>query len=212
MAGRRFPGWFVVFEGGDGVGKSTQVELLSDALADADIAHLVTREPGGTVLGDAIRELLLNPDSGDVSPRAEALLYAADKAQHLHEVVMPALAAGKVVVCDRYLDSMLAYQGAGRVLELREVAAVADWATEGLLPDLTVLLDLDPERAVGMKQNKDRLEQAGAQFHRRVREGFLDLANAEPDRYLVLPGRQGRERTAGLVRQRLRELGVPLID
>ncbi|MDN6798306.1 MAG: dTMP kinase, partial [Propionibacterium sp.] len=182
MSTRRYPGWFVVFEGGDGVGKSTQVELLADALADAGVSHLVTREPGGTPLGDNIRELLLDPASGDVAPRAEALLYAADKAQHLHEVVVPALAAGKVVVCDRYLDSMLAYQGAGRVLELREVADIADWATRGLRPDLTVLLDLDPDEAVGMKEHKDRLEQAGVEFHRRVRQGFLDLANADPER------------------------------
>ncbi|MDK9302774.1 dTMP kinase [Propionibacterium freudenreichii] len=211
MSTRRYPGWFVVFEGGDGVGKSTQVELLADALADAGVSHLVTREPGGTPLGDNIRELLLDPASGDVAPRAEALLYAADKAQHLHEVVVPALAAGKVVVCDRYLDSMLAYQGAGRVLELREVADIADWATRGLRPDLTVLLDLDPDEAVGVKEHKDRLEQAGVEFHRRVRQGFLDLANADPERYLVLPGRQGREWAAGRVRERLRGLGVQLI-
>ncbi len=208
MTARRHPGWFVVFEGGDGVGKSTQVTLLAHALASAGVPHLVTREPGGTAVGDRIREVLLDPASGDVAPRAEALLYAADKAQHLHEVVVPALEAGQVVVCDRYLDSMLAYQGAGRVLAMREVSRVADWAIEGLRPDLTVLLDLDPARAVGVMQTQDRLEAAGAEFHARVRQGFLDLAATEPERYLVMPARDERDHLAAQVRMRLQALGV----
>ena len=138
-------GVFVVFEGGDGVGKSTQVELLCTALAPTRPGgrpHL--RAGGHRVLGAKIRRLVLDPATGDLAPRAEALLYAADKAQHLYAVVRPALARGAVVVCDRYVDSMLAYQGAGRVLAVAEVEQVARWATEDLRPDLTVLLDVDP--------------------------------------------------------------------
>lgn len=210
MTQRRYPGWFVVFEGGDGVGKSTQVQLLAEALTSAKVPHLVTREPGGTALGDRIRQLLLDPASGDVAPRAEALLYAADKAQHLHEVVVPALQAGKVVVCDRYVDSMLAYQGAGRVLDPAEVARIAEWATGGLRPDVTVLLDVPSDEAVGVKADKDRLEQAGAEFHRRVRQGFLDLAAADPQRYYQLQGLQVRQETAAKIRKRLQQIGIPL--
>lgn len=201
-------GLFVVFEGGDGVGKSTQVQLAARALREAGVEHVVTREPGDTELGDALRTLLLDPATGDVAPRAEALLYAADKAQHLHRVVRPALARGAVVVCDRYLDSMLAYQGAGRVLDADDVAVIGEWATGGLVPDLTVLLDMDPAEAVGVKRGRDRLEQAGDGFHARVRQGFLDLAARAPERYLVLPARTGREHLAGVIRRRLTGLGV----
>lgn len=201
-------GWFIVFEGGDGVGKSTQVRLAARALDEAGVEYVVTREPGGTRLGESLRALLLDPESGDVAPRAESLLYAADKAQHLYQVVRPALARGAVVLCDRYLDSMLAYQGAGRVLDIDDVAAIGAWATGGLVPDLTVLLDMDPAEAVGLKQGRDRLEQAGDLFHERVREGFLQLAAAAPERYLVLPARTGREQLTQLIRERLVELGI----
>ena len=129
-------------------------------------------------------------------------------AQHLHQVVRPALDRGAVVICDRYLDSMLAYQGAGRVLDVEDVAAIGAWATGGLVPDLTVLLDMDPARAVGVKRGRDRLEQAGDGFHARVRQGFLDLAARAPERYLVLPARTGREHLARLIRHRLTGLGI----
>ena len=200
------PGLFISFEGGDGVGKTTQIRILADLLTAADVDHILTREPGGTELGVEIRRLLLH--GGHVAPRAEALLYAADKAQHLHQVVRPALDRGAVVICDRYLDSMLAYQGAGRVLDVEDVAAIGAWATGGLVPDLTVLLDMDPARAVGVKRGKDRLEQAGDGFHARVRQGFLDLAARAPERYLVLPARTGREHLARLIRHRLTGLGI----
>lgn len=196
-------GAFVVFEGGDGVGKSTQVRLLAQWARDNGIATTVTFEPGDSVAGQAIRRIVLDPATGDLAPRAEALLYAADKAHHLHEVVRPALARGELVICDRYVDSMLAYQGAGRVLDLDEVTSVARWATEGLLPDLTVLLDLEPERAVGAIAEPDRVEGAGADFHQRARVLFLDLAAADPDRYLVLPAREPRRELAARIAERV---------
>lgn len=196
-------GAFVVFEGGDGVGKSTQVRLLSQWARDRGIAATVTFEPGDTAAGQAIRRIVLDPATGDLSPRAEALLYAADKAHHLHEVVRPALQRGELVICDRYVDSMLAYQGAGRVLDLDEVTSVARWATQGLLPDLTVLLDLEPEQAVGTIAEPDRVEGAGTDFHQRARLLFLELAAADPDRYLVLPARTPRRELAAQIAERV---------
>ena len=188
-------GLFVVFEGGDSAGKSTQTKLLSAHLESRGIDHIVTRQPGGTPVGAKLRTILLDPASGDVAPRAEALIYAADKSQHVHEVILPALGAGKVVISDRYVDSMLAYQGAGRALDLAEVSEIAWWAVGGLRPDLTVLLDVDPAEAVESKATKDRLEAAGLEFHRRVREHLLDLASGS-DAYLVLNGRESREAIA----------------
>jgi dTMP kinase len=199
-------GAFVVFEGGDGVGKSTQVQLLAAWAAQAGLPVRVTFEPGDTTAGKMIRRIVLDPATGDLDARAEALLYAADKAHHLHEVIRPALARGELVICDRYVDSMLAYQGAGRVLDLAEVTRVARWATGDLLPDLTVLLDLEPERAVGTIGAPDRLEGAGADFHQRARTLFLELAATDPERYLVLPAREPREWIAGQVRNRVSEL------
>lgn len=202
-------GAFIVFEGGDGVGKSTQVALLADALAGQDIAHTVTRQPGGTALGTTLRGLILDHGATDVAPRAEALMYAADKAQHLFEVVLPALARGEVVVCDRYVDSMIAYQGAGRDLHLGEVGQLARWATGDLRPDLTVLLDTDPAEAVERIREKDRLEGAGAEFHARARSHLLHLASLEPDRYLVLDARRAREDLALVIASRVSALITP---
>jgi len=199
-------GLFVVFEGGDGVGKSTQAELLCSALSSRGIGYVKTFEPGDTAIGQLIRRAVLDPATGDLSPRTEALLYAADKAQHLAEVVLPALAAGSVVVCDRYVDSMLAYQGAGRVLAPAELESVARWATEDLRPHLTVLLDLDPGEAVAAKVDKDRLEAAGDELHRRARDFFLALAAADPEHYLVLPARLPIAEIAERVRDRVRPL------
>ena len=199
-------GLFVVFEGGDGAGKSTQVRLLSGWLTEQSIAHRVTREPGDTWLGGRLRHLVLDPGSGPISPRAEALVYAADKAQHVDEVVIPALGAGEVVICDRYVDSTLAYQGAGRQMDLAELEHIARWATRDLRPDLTVVLDVDPDVAVHTKAEPDRLESAGQEFHRNVRQLFLDLAARDADHYLVLPAREPRDQLAARVRERLRPL------
>lgn len=199
-------GVFVVFEGGDGAGKSTQVRLLAGWLAEQGIAHRLTREPGDTWLGGHLRHLVLDPASGPIAPRAEALVYAADKAQHVDEVVIPALTEGLVVVSDRYVDSTLAYQGAGRRMDLAELEHVARWATRDLRPDLTVLLDVDPQVAVHAKEQPDRLESAGEEFHLSARQLFLDLAAADPERYLVLPAREPRDVLATRVRDRLRPL------
>ncbi|WCC80179.1 dTMP kinase [Cutibacterium equinum] len=204
--GRDLGGLFIVFEGGDGAGKTTQSRLLDQWLTGKGISHLMTREPGDSWLGQRIRGLVLSPESGEICPRAEALLYNADKAQHVEEVVIPALREGKVVVCDRYIDSTIAYQGAGRILDPDEVAQIAGWATAGLVPDLTVLLDVDPREGAGKIAAKDRVEAAGEEFHHRVRQHFLDLADAHPERYLVLNARASREEISGEVARRVQEL------
>ncbi|HYP45520.1 MAG TPA: dTMP kinase [Propionibacteriaceae bacterium] len=199
-------GVFLVFEGGDGVGKTTQVERLCAGLAAAGHEVVRTFEPGDTPLGASIRQIVLDPATGDLAPRAEALLYAADKAQHLHSVVLPALARGAVVVCDRFVDSLLAYQGAGRALAMAELEQVARWATDSLRPDLTVLLDVEPHRAVNELVDKDRLEAAGDSFHRRAQRSFLELAERDPERYLVLDARLSRDQIAERVAARVRPI------
>ena len=203
VTGRDLGGVFVVFEGGDGAGKTTQARLLDQWLTTEGIPHLMTREPGDSWLGQRIRQLVLSSDSGPISSRAEALLYNADKAQHVDEVVIPALREGKVVVCDRYVDSTIAYQGAGRVLDPGEVGQLACWATTGLVPDVTVLLDVDPCEGAGKIAAKDRLEAAGDEFHLRVRQYFLDLAAAHPQRYLVLDARKTRKEISEVIRCRV---------
>ncbi|MDR1214748.1 MAG: dTMP kinase [Propionibacteriaceae bacterium] len=199
-------GLFVVFEGGDGAGKSTQAGLLAQHLVAVGRTVRLTFEPGDSPVGGHIRRLLLDPASGDVAPRAEALLYAADKAQHVHQVVAPSLARGEVVVSDRYVDSMIAYQGAGRAVAADQVAALAWWAVDQLRPDLTVLLDVSVERALTAKTDWDRIEQAGLDFHQRVRDHLLTLAAADPERHLVLDGRQPVEWIAQRVAARVDRL------
>lgn len=199
-------GLFVVFEGGDGVGKSTQVALLCDWLAATSRPYLRTFEPGDSIAGRQIRQIVLDPSTGELAPKAESLLYAADKAHHLQEVVRPALARGEVVVCDRYVDTMLAYQGAGRKLDLAEVEQIARWATDDLRPNLTVLLDGDPAELVDTMIDKDRIEAAGSDFHAAARQHFLALAGRDPDHYLVLNAREDREAIAAAVRDRVAAL------
>lgn len=182
-------GLFLTLEGGDGSGKSTQSALLTEWLVARGETVVHAREPGGTELGHELREIILHR-RGYMAPRAEALLYAADRAHNVATVVRPALARGEVVIQDRYLDSSVAYQGAGRVLSMAEVRELSLWATEGLLPHLTVLLDLDPalgrERLDASRTRYDRLEAEAAVFHERVRAAYLELAAAEPERFLVL--------------------------
>jgi dTMP kinase len=202
-------GIFVVFEGGDSVGKTTQVDRLYAWLANTGHDVLKTFEPGDTSVGAMIRRIVLDPATGEISPRAEALLYAADKAQHIFSVVRPALERGAVVVCDRYVDSMLAYQGAGRVLEPAEIEHIARWATEDLRPDLTVVLDAELSLTVNAKSEKDRLESAGEVFHERTRRFFLWLAERDPERYLVLDARASREEIAAQVAARVAPLLSP---
>jgi dTMP kinase len=199
-------GVFVVFEGGDGVGKTTQVDWLCAWLANEGHEVLKTFEPGDTTVGAMIRQIVLDPATGEMSPRAEALLYAADKAQHIFSVVRPALERGAVVVCDRYVDSMLAYQGAGRVLELADLERIARWATEDLRPDLTVVLDAELSDGIHAKAQKDRLESAGDVFHARTRRFFLELAWRDPEHYLVLNARASRDEIAAEVVARVAPL------
>ena len=199
-------GLFVCFEGGDGGGKSTQSRLLVDWLESTGRVALLTRQPGGTAVGQEFRRIVLSPETGDLSPRTEALAYAADKAEHVDAVVRPALARGEVVVTDRYVDSALAYQGAGRALDVDEVEQVMRWATGGLRPHLTVVLDLPPEAGLGRFEGRDRIEGESLEFHERVREKFLALAAQDPDHYLVLPARDGVEEIHAAIRERVEPL------
>jgi dTMP kinase len=179
-------GFFIVFEGGEGAGKSTQVRSLTEWLRARGLTVVVTREPGATSVGSQVRALLLDP-TNRVSPRAEALLYAADRADHVEKVIRPALDRGDVVISDRYIDSSLAYQGAGRDLALEDVARISRWATDGLVPDLTVLLDVPPGTGLRRAGDKpDRIEAEPEAFHERVRGGFRVLAERHPGRYLVV--------------------------
>ncbi|MFS8782858.1 dTMP kinase [Synechococcus sp. R6-6] len=171
---------FITLEGGEGVGKTTQQALLVERLRQEGYACLCTREPGGTALGKTLRELLLHGDP--FSPLAELLLYAADRAEHVSKVIAPALAAGQVVVCDRFTDSTLAYQGYGRGLDLEKIRQLNHLATGGLQPHLTLWLDLPPEVGLARSRSCDKLEQEHLEFHRRVYQGFQALAAAEPQR------------------------------
>ncbi|APF32806.1 dTMP kinase [Microbacterium sp. AISO3] len=189
MTGTADRGLWITLEGGDGSGKTTQATALEAWLRESGREVVRTREPGGSDVGVLIRDIVLH-HRGDIAPRAEALLYAADRAHHVATVVRPALERGAVVVQDRYLDSSVAYQGAGRVLDAGEVRDLSLWATDGALPDITVLLDLDPAAARARLDADDkpfdRLEAEKADFHERVRTAFLGLAAAEPERFLVL--------------------------
>ena len=202
-----YAGLFLALEGGEGAGKSTQARLLVEWLESVGQEVVLTREPGATAAGAQIRSLLLDPSRGEIAPRAEALLYAADRAQHVAHLIQPALERGAVVVTDRYVDSSLAYQGAGRELEVAEVARLSRWATGGLRPDLTILLDIDPALGLGrIPGDPDRIEQESLAFHRRVRQGFLDLAAADPDRYLVVPAADPAADVHALLRARVASL------
>lgn len=188
---RRAPGLFVAFEGGDGAGKSTQTVRLGDALRTRGHSVLRTREPGGTAVGEKLRSLVLEHGQGQIDARTEALIFAASRAAHVHQVIRPALERGDVVLCDRYIDSSVAYQGAGRGLGTERVLDVNLWAVEGLRPDLTVLLDVDPRagrgRRAALETVEDRMESEPDDFHERIRAAFLERAAAARGHYLVLP-------------------------
>lgn len=181
-------GVFLALEGGEGSGKSTQAALLVEWLESLGHNVLLTREPGGTEVGKILRHIVLDNDTGELSPRTEALLYAADKAEHVDEVVLPALADGAVVLTDRYVDSTLAYQGAGRNLDISEVEHIARWATSSLRPHLTIVLDIDPAIGHARFEGADRIEAEPLEFHQRVRTHFLELAQQDPQHYLVVGG------------------------
>ncbi|MET8826607.1 dTMP kinase [Streptomyces sp. NPDC004610] len=197
-------GFFIALEGGDGAGKSTQAEALAEWIRDKGHEVVLTREPGATPVGKRLRSILLDVSSAGLSHRAEALLYAADRAEHVDTVVRPALERGAVVITDRYIDSSVAYQGAGRDLSPTEIARISRWATAGLVPHLTVLLDVSPEAArERFTEAPDRLESEPAEFHERVRSGFLTLAAADPGRYLVVDAGQEPESVTTVIRARL---------
>jgi len=196
-------GLFVCFEGGEGAGKSTQSRALTAWLEGEGHPVLLTFEPGDTEVGKALRQIVLSPSTGELSHRTEVLLYAADKAEHVDTVVLPALARGEVVITDRYVDSALAYQGAGRDLVVAEVEQVNRWATADLRPHLTVVLDLAPQTGLGRFEERDRIEGESLEFHQRVQQGFLDLAAADPDHYLVLDARAPVDEIAAAIRERV---------
>ncbi|MFF1745190.1 dTMP kinase [Streptomyces mirabilis] len=205
-------GFFIALEGGDGAGKSTQAEALAEWIRAKGHEVVVTREPGATPVGKRLRSILLDVSSAGLSHRAEALLYAADRAEHVDTVVRPALERGAVVISDRYIDSSVAYQGAGRDLSPTEIARINRWATNGLVPHLTVLLDVSPEAArERFTEAPDRLESEPVEFHTRVRSGFLTLAAADPGRYLVVDAAQEPEAVTTVVRHRL-DVMLPLSE
>ena len=206
ITGQATQGIFIAFEGGEGTGKSTQSKLLAQWLEQEGETVLLSREPGGTELGKDLRKILLGHETGDISPRAEALLYAADRAHHVYSVIRPALDRGEVVISDRYFDSSAAYQGAGRVLNPTEVARISRWATESLYPTLTILIDLPAEIGLGRLQSRDRLEAESNDFHERVRQEFLQIAMMDPERYFVVDGTQSVEEINAQITARVAEL------
>ena len=193
ITGAQTKGVFIAFEGGEGSGKSTQSKLLKKWLEEEGEEVLLSREPGGTEMGKDLRRILLDHSTGDISPRAEALLYAADRAHHVFSKIRPALDRGEVVITDRYFDSSIAYQGAGRILVSGEVARISRWATESLFPTLTILIDQPAEIGLSRLKSKDRLEIEPIDFHERIRQEYLQLTLLDPERYLVVDGRQSIE-------------------
>jgi dTMP kinase len=206
ITGAPTQGIFIAFEGGEGTGKSTQSKLLAQWLEQEGESVVLTREPGGTNLGKDLRKILLGHETGAISPRAEALLYAADRAHHVYSVIRPALERGDVVITDRYFDSSAAYQGAGRILNPAEVARISRWATESLYPTLTILIDVPAEIGLGRLQSRDRLEAEPTEFHERVRQEFLQIAMMDPERYFVVDGTQHVDEIHRQITERVSEL------
>ena len=193
ITGASHSGVFISFEGGEGSGKSTQTQLLKTFLEGKGEKVLLSREPGGTPLGKKLRDILLDNQTGNISPRSEALMYAADRAHHVYSLIRPALAAGEIVITDRYLDSSVAYQGAGRILQPSEVARISRWATENLAPNLTIVMDIPAEIGLARLQSLDRLEAEPLAFHERIRQEFLNIASSDPERYFVVDATQDKE-------------------
>ena len=200
----RASGLFISVEGGDGAGKSTQIRMLSDRLRDLGLPLTLTREPGSTALCRQIRAVLLDPANCDLAPRAEALLYAADRAQHAASVIRPALIAGRIVITDRFDDSSKVYQGHARGMGIDEIGALSAWGTYGLTPDITIILDVNPGQSLSRVNTQefgqpDRIEDEPAEFHEKVREGFLLLAAQDPTRYRVVNSAGTPDRVAAQV-------------
>jgi len=204
-------GLFITFEGVEGCGKSTQIKLLQTHLEDLGFDTILTREPGGTPVAERIRALLLDPENSDLLPMAELMLYSAARAQHVGECIRPAMDAGKVVLCDRFVDSTTAYQGAGREMEAAVLEALHELSTGGLMPNVTFLLDLPVEMGLaraGKRGAADRLEQESMAFHQRVRDGFLALAQSEPKRIAVVDAAGAVDTISGEITARL----VPFLE
>lgn len=202
-------GIFITIEGTDGAGKSTQIPFIKGFLEKKGYKVLLTREPGGTEIGEKIRNLLLDKENKEMCDMTEALLYAASRAQHIKELIVPALEQGKAVLCDRFVDSSIAYQGKGRELGLETVKSINDFATCGLEPDLTILLDLDPEKGLErVKENNavDRLEQEKLDFHKKVYKGYKDLSNLYPNRIKVISADQSIQKTSSDIENKLETL------
>jgi dTMP kinase len=182
--------------------------MLKKWLEQEGESVVLSREPGGTDLGQGLRKILLGHETGEISPRAEALLYAADRAHHVYSVIRPALDRGDVVITDRYFDSSIAYQGAGRILEPNEVARISRWATESLFPTLTIIIDMPAEVGLGRLKSRDRLEAEPLAFHERVRNEFLQIASMDPERYLIVDGLQDIEEIHAQIISRVGELSA----
>jgi len=212
ITGVSHTGIFISFEGGEGSGKSTQTQLLKSYLESIGESVIVTREPGGTPLGNQLRQILLANETGAISPRSEALMYAADRANHVFELIRPALERGDIVITDRYIDSSVAYQGAGRVLQPAEVARISRWATENLTPILTIIMDIPATKGLGRLQSQDRLESEPLAFHERVRQEFLNLANVDPERYFVVDATQSKEAIAQQIQDRVSQISLLKIN
>ena len=206
MTGMSIEGVFISFEGGEGSGKSTQTKLLKEWLEKNGETVLLTREPGGTPLGNQLREILLDNETGLISPRAEALMYAADRANHVFAKIRPALDKGEIVITDRYFDSSVAYQGAGRVLLPAEVARISRWATESLTPTLTIIMDLPAEIGLARLDSTDRLESEPLAFHERVRQEYLNLANTDPERFMIVDASLSIEQIHEIIIERVSSL------
>lgn len=196
-------GYFIVFEGGEGAGKSTQEALLAASLEERGMTVVRTREPGGTPAAEAIRHVVLSPEYAGLDARAEALLFAAARGEHAARVIRPALERGDVVICDRYIDSSVAYQGFARGLGPKRVRDLSLWATDELVPDLTVVLDIDPTEGLARFSERDRLESEPLDYHQQVRAAYLAMAEDDPDRYLVLNARDTVEQIAQAILDRV---------
>lgn len=196
-------GVFITFEGGDGSGKSTQVAKLAETLRQRGLAVVATREPGGTPIAEKIRKVLLDPENHEMGNRTEALLFAAGRADHVHHLIRPAIARGEIVISDRFMDSSVVYQGMGRGLGVSDVMGLNMWATDNLKPDLTIVLDVESNLGLDRIDTKDRIEQASIEMHQKVRQGFLQLASTDPDRYLVINAALGIDEIAAQVLERV---------
>jgi dTMP kinase len=206
-------GLFIAFEGVEGSGKGTQIGMAEEYLRDRSFDVLVTREPGGTELGEKVREILLDPKSGKLDARSEALLFSAARAQTVSNVIRPALAEGKIVICDRYVDSSLAYQGWARGLGEQDVLTLNVWATQGLFPDLVVLLHLEPERGLlRSTESPDRMELEGQDFHAKVADAYLKIAEEHPERFVVIDADRPQDEVFGDVREAMHKVLVDRDD